>query len=345
LSKILITGGAGFIGSNAVERFCSLGHDVTVVDNLSRPGSNQNLQWLQDNHSFEFVEADLTDYGTLTALVSRFNPEVVIHCAGQVAVTTSIEDPRGDFGGNLLSTFNVLEALRHSASNALLIFTSTNKVYGQLSAVPTEELETRYRFATLSEGIDEKFPLDFQSPYGCSKGAADQYVLDYSRTYGLATVVFRQSCIYGPRQFGVEDQGWIAWFMIASLLSKPATVFGDGKQVRDALFVGDLLDAFEAAIANREVADGKAYNIGGGVGNTVSVLELVERIGNLSGQPFVTSFGPWRHSDQKVFISDIRAAYDDLGWEPKTSIGGGFEILWKWIRQNISTIEAQLRAR
>jgi CDP-paratose 2-epimerase len=343
LAKVLITGGAGFIGSNAVERFCNLGHEVSVLDNLSRPGAARNLVWLQANLSFEFFEVEMRDADSVADVVAKVRPDYVIHCAGQVAVTTSVQNPRLDFEANILATFNLLEALRRLKTSPFLIFTSTNKVYGELEEIETTELEFRHNFTNLDNGVPESFPLDFRSPYGCSKGAADQYVLDYSRTFRIEAVVFRQSCVYGPRQFGVEDQGWIAWFMIASCLAEEVTIFGDGKQVRDALYVDDLIDVFEAAIKNRKMVSGRAYNIGGGPQNTLSLLELVEKIAALSGRPLNASFGPWRPSDQKVFISDIRNAANDIGWVPKTSVDAGLGSLHGWIVENISMIKDQVR--
>lgn len=340
--RVAITGGAGFIGSNAVARFCSAGHEILVVDNLSRPSSEENLADLQKGHKFEFLEADLANEGSFNDTFSRFQPETVLHLAGQVAVTTSVSDPRLDFEGNILSTFNLLEACRRLESPPFFIFASTNKVYGNLQNVPVTEMALRYEYDASFRGVTEEMPLEFHSPYGCSKGAADQYVLEYSRTFGIPAAVFRQSCIYGPHQFGIEDQGWVAWFMAASRLGKQVTVFGDGKQVRDILHVDDLLNAYERAIANPAKSAGQAFNIGGGAQNTLSVLELIDHINRLQGMDLKPEFGPWRPSDQKVFISDISKVSESLGWEPKISVREGMLELDSWVRANIEVIKTHL---
>ena len=340
--NIIVTGGCGFIGSNAVARFCAKGHNVLVIDNLSRQGTAANLEYLQQKFNFEYLRADLVNLDDYEPVVNRFKPDWILHCAGQVAVTTSVANPRLDFEGNVLATFNLLEICRNLADPPFFLFASTNKVYGDLEGVQTEEGDTRYRYKGSFSGVPESWPLNFHSPYGCSKGAADQYVLEYSRTYGIASTVFRQSCIYGPRQFGLEDQGWIAWFMIASLLGEPITIFGEGKQVRDALHVDDLLDAYELAFQNREKVSGRAYNIGGGPENTLSVLELVSKIETLTGLPISPGYGPRRPSDQNIFVSDLTAAGRDLLWSPTISVEVGLESLFHWIKENSDTIREQL---
>jgi CDP-paratose 2-epimerase len=264
----------------------------------------------------------------------------VIHCAGQVAVTTSVSDPRSDFQKNALGTFNVLEALRLGAPDAILLHASTNKVYGGMEDVRIERRGQRWCYVDLAEGCSEDRGLDFHSPYGCSKGAADQYVRDYARIYGMRTVVFRQSCIYGYRQFGVEDQGWVAWFTIRSVQDAPVTIFGDGCQVRDVLFIEDLLDAYQAAVERIDVAAGRVYNAGGGPQNVLSLLELVSRLERLNGRAMDVGHGDWRPGDQRVFIADIARARAELGWRPHTSVEQGLGKLHTWIEENRSLFPA-----
>ncbi|MGH7442614.1 MAG: SDR family NAD(P)-dependent oxidoreductase, partial [bacterium] len=310
--KVLITGGAGFIGCNAAARFMTQGHAVTVYDNLSRPGTLENLKWLRSKGSLAFVRGDVRDAGRIAGTVGGIKGlGAVLHYAGQVAVTTSVTDPREDFEINALGTFNVLEAVRRAqpkgaSKKIALLYSSTNKVYGGMEDIKVVKRDGRYQYRDLPRGIPEGRLLDFHSPYGCSKGAADQYVRDYGRIYGFPTVVFRQSCIYGYRQFGVEDQGWVAWFTIAAELGKPITLYGDGMQVRDVLFIDDLVDAYQAALKNLKRCAGQVYNIGGGSGNQLSLLELLELLRGLTGRPIRTSFGPWRPGDQPVFVGDIR---------------------------------------
>jgi CDP-paratose 2-epimerase len=258
----------------------------------------------------------------------------VLHLAAQVAVTTSVTDPREDFEVNALGTFNVLEAMRLAGMTAPILYSSTNKVYGEMTEVGVVQKDGRYAYQSLPGGVPEKQILDFHSPYGCSKGAADQYVIDYHRIYGLRSIVFRQSCIYGYRQFGAEDQGWVAWFMIAAQLGRPITVYGDGRQVRDILFIDDLLNAYDAAFAAGDAACGKAYNIGGGPENVLSLLELVSYIEKRQNRKLPFKFDAWRPGDQKVFVSDIRRAHHELGWSPKTSCLRGLDQLYDWVAQN-----------
>ena len=336
--RSLITGGAGFIGSNLVDRLLKEGHEVTIFDNLSRSGCELNLSWLKEKHgvdSFRFIQADLTDYKALLQAMEGANR--IYHLAGQVAVTTSVKNPRQDFESNALGTFNVLEAARQVADKPILIYASTNKVYGGMEEIKVVEEETRYYYADLPYGIPETQNLDFHSPYGCSKGAGDQYVRDYTRIYGLKSVVVRQSCIYGYRQFGIEDQGWLAWFMIAALKKRPISIYGNGKQVRDVLFIEDLLVAYEAIVQNIDTAAGKIYNIGGGPENTISVwAEFGPLLEELMGEPILVNHGDWRPGDQPVYISDIRKAECDLGWEPKYSVREGTTALFNWIKNNQS---------
>jgi CDP-paratose 2-epimerase len=304
--SVLITGGAGFIGSNLADRLLKSGRQVVIYDSLARPGVERNLAWLRNRHpALQFRHADIRDAVALRAAVAQAG--MVFHLAAQVAVTTSITAPRDDFGVNLEGTMNLLEALRDHG-DAGLVFTSTNKVYGALDDLPVDETATRYAPAAggPAQGIDERRTLDFHSPYGCSKGAADQYVLDYARTYGLRTAVFRMSCIYGPHQHGTEDQGWIAHFLIQALRNAPITVYGDGKQVRDVLFVEDLVDAFLRAEDHLDAIAGQAFNIGGGPGNTISLNELLSYIGRAVGRPPAISVDAWRQGDQRWYVSDPR---------------------------------------
>lgn len=331
--KTIITGGAGFIGSNASSRYLKRGHQVIVIDNLAREGVTENLEWLRSQGAgLEFHQVDIRDFDE-TARVFRQHRDAdqILHLAAQVAVTTSVKDPREDFEINALGTFNVLEAVRQSNLRAPLIYSSTNKVYGEMTSVGVVERDGRYQYQSLPTGVSEEHNLDFHSPYGCSKGCADQYVIDYHRIYGLRSIVFRQSCIYGYRQFGAEDQGWVAWFMIASQLGRPITIYGDGKQVRDILFIDDLLDAYDAAFAAPDKAAGRAFNIGGGVNNVLSLRELLAFIEQRSGSRIRTGSADWRPGDQKVFISDIRRARTELGWSPKISCLQGLALLYDWI--------------
>jgi CDP-paratose 2-epimerase len=333
--KTIITGGAGFIGSNAASRYLRQGHHVVIVDNLSRDGVGRNLDWLRSQGSPEFVQLDVRDPAAIARLFSRHrDADQVLHLAAQVAVTTSVTSPREDFEINALGTFNVLEAMRQAEMTAPLIYASTNKVYGEMADVGAVERDGRYAYQALPSGVSEERSLDFHSPYGCSKGSADQYVIDYHRIYGLRTIVFRQSCIYGYRQFGAEDQGWVAWFMIASQCGRPITVYGDGKQVRDLLFVDDLLNAYDAAFAAGDAAVGRAYNIGGGPGNVLSLLELLAYIEKRQQRKLPFDYSGWRPGDQKVFVSDIRRAQKELGWTPKINCSRGLDLLYDWVSQN-----------
>ncbi|MEO6392207.1 MAG: NAD-dependent epimerase/dehydratase family protein [Pyrinomonadaceae bacterium] len=333
--KIIITGGAGFIGSNAASRYLNLGHQVVVVDNLSRIGGARNLEWLRTLGSLNFIEADIRNAEVMTGIFAEHaDADRVLHLAGQVAVTTSVTDPRADFEANALGTFNVLEAIRLAAIKAPVIYSSTNKVYGGMEEAHIVERDGRWAYELLPDGVPVEQPLDFHSPYGCSKGAGDQYMRDYHRIYGLNTVVFRQSCIYGYRQFGIEDQGWVAWFMIATQQGRPITVYGDGMQVRDILFIDDLLDAYDAAADNIGAAAGRVYNIGGGSGNVMSLLELLEYLGQRMAAPIPFTFANPRPGDQRVYVSDIRRAATELGWQPKTTVRAGLDLLYDWIAEN-----------
>ena len=336
MSTYYITGGAGFIGANTVRRLLEERHDVVVLDNLSRHGARDNLEWLQTLGQFRFAEEDIRDARAMNELFADVHDEdVVIHLAGQVAVTTSVANPREDFEINAGGSFNILEAIRATGRAPLLIYASTNKVYGGMESIAVEERETRYAYRDYPQGIPEAAPLDFHSPYGCSKGAADQYVRDYARIYGLPTVVLRQSCIYGPRQFGVEDQGWVAWFVIAALTGKPVHIYGNGKQVRDLLYVDDLTDAFMLAAAKRRQVAGRVYNVGGGAENTLSIwAEFGPMLEALTGRPIPVEYADWRPGDQPVYISDISAIRRDLGWTPVTTVREGIGRLVDWVRNH-----------
>ena len=346
----LITGGAGFVGCNLADRLLRDGGRVLVFDNLSRPGVERNLAWLRATHGdrVSFIEGDVRDRAAVTRAVrtptgtSNGAPVAdVFHFAAQVAVTTSLVDPVDDFEINARGTLNVLEAVRAagatSGTTIPVLFTSTNKVYGELADVAESTGEggaRRYApadAAIAASGIGEGRPLDFHSPYGCSKGTADQYVCDYARSFGIPTVVFRMSCIYGPRQFGTEDQGWVAHFLIRALRGESITLYGDGLQVRDVLFVGDLVEAFLQARANVERLTGRAFNIGGGPGNTTSLLELVDRLGTLAGRAPTVSFEGWRTGDQKWYVSDVRAFGAATGWTPRTALDVGLARLHAWL--------------
>jgi CDP-paratose 2-epimerase len=333
--QIFITGGAGFIGCNLAQHYLTQEHSVTIFDNLSRRGSETNLAWLQQNHGarLRFIRGDVCDYAALSQAVA--GADRVFHMGGQVAVTTSVVDPRTDFEINALGTFNVLEAVRASAPQAIVFYASTNKVYGGMEDIAVVEEQTRYRYRDLPSGIPESQLLDFHSPYGCSKGTGDQYVRDYARIYGLRTVVFRQSCIYGTRQFGVEDQGWVAHFCIAAASGHLITIYGNGKQVRDVLWIDDLVHAYDLAAEHIDVTSGKIYNIGGGPENTMSVwTEFGSILEGLAGHSIPVQYGDWRPGDQPVYISDISKARQELGWPPRVGVREGIQKLWDWVSAN-----------
>jgi CDP-paratose 2-epimerase len=335
--KIFITGGAGFIGANSAAHFLAQGHQVTLFDNLTRIGGQANLDWLSTvpgQANLTFVKGDIRDYAALAAAIP--GADVVLHLASQVAVTLSVQNPREDFEINALGTFNVLEAVRHHAPQAVFIYASTNKVYGGLEDLQIQEQADRYVYADQPQGVDEHRPLDFHSPYGCSKGAGDQYALDYARIYGLRTVVFRQSCIYGPRQFGVEDQGWVAHFVIAAAKGRPITIYGNGKQVRDLLHVQDLIRAYELGIQKIDQVSGQAFNLGGGAANSLSIWrEFGPLLEKLKGAPVVARLEKWRPGDQRVFISNNGKALALLGWRPQISPAQGIQQLYEWVSHNL----------
>lgn len=333
IEKALITGGAGFVGSNLADWLLSRGKEVVIYDDLSRKGVRHNLEWLKGRHNgtkkLEFVEGDISR----PLKAGDGDIDAVYHLAAQVAVTSSVAKPVRDFEINALGTINALEFTRKIRGDPAFVYTSTNKVYGSLSSVPVVEKKTRYEYKSI-KGVDEKMPLNPCTPYGCSKAAGDVYVQDYFKSYGVKTVTFRMSCIYGPRQFGTVDQGWMAHFIMSALLERPLTVYGDGKQVRDILFISDLVNAFMKATKDIEKAKGKVYNMGGGRKNTISVLELVSLLERLRNGKIKFTFDNWRPSDQKAFYCDTGLAKRDLGWEPEVERERGINMLHDWIAGN-----------
>ncbi len=332
----LITGGGGFIGSNYAFRLIQRGEKVSIFDNLSRAGAPRNIAWLKEEfgeNRFNLIVGDVRSADQMTTAAN--DADVMIHLAGQVAVTTSVTNPREDFESNALGTFNALEAARLSGRDPIFLYASTNKVYGGMEDVKLMEDPTRWLYADLEHGCSESQPLDFHSPYGVSKGSGDQYVRDYARIYGLRSVVFRQSCIYGPRQFGIEDQGWLAWMMIAAVTGRKITIYGDGKQVRDVLHVNDLLDAYDAAIEKIDSAKGQVYNIGGGKRNVMAIwAEFGPILERLLGKSIEVLREDWRPGDQKVFYADLRKLKNDLGWEPRIDLEEGLDLMYDWVKAN-----------
>ena len=345
MTKYLVTGGAGFIGCNYVHRILARGDSAIVFDNLSRRGAGANVEWLREEHGedgFQLAVGDIRNTEDLVGIAQ--DCDVIAHLAGQTAVTTSVTDPRSDFEHNALGTFNVLETARQMSPAPVFLYASTNKVYGGMESVGVVERSSRYEYRDLPLGVSEKQPLDFHSPYGCSKGAGDQYVRDYARIYTMPTVVLRQSCIYGPRQMGVEDQGWLAWFVIAAVMERDITIYGDGKQVRDVLFVDDLLDAYDAAVANIDTAAGQVYNIGGGPDMTLSVWsDFGPLLESLLGRDVEALRGGWRPGDQRIYVSDIRRAERELGWRPRVAPEEGVRRLCEWVLANRDLFASELQ--
>ncbi|MBO0766791.1 MAG: GDP-mannose 4,6-dehydratase [Hyphomicrobiaceae bacterium] len=332
--RILITGGAGFVGCNAARFFRARNWTVTVLDNLSRQGADKNLAWLRDHTSFDFEHVDVRDRANVDRVVSEQRYDAVLHLAAQVAVTTSVTDPGTDFAINAMGTFHVLDAVRCHCPEAVFINASTNKVYGKIAAAEYALRDGRYAYVNRPFGISETEPLDFLSPYGCSKGAADQYALDFARIYQIPATSFRQSCIYGPRQFGVEDQGWVAWFAIASLLGRDITIFGDGRQVRDVLHVEDLVRAYEAAIRAPDKVAAQAFNVGGGPNSMLSLLDLIGMLEERLQLRIPLRWDDWRPGDQRVYVSDIRKLETTLGWKPEIDANSGIAQLIDWVARN-----------
>ncbi len=345
--KVLVTGGAGFIGSHVAEIFAGEGHPVTVLDNLSRARllkkDDRNARYNWDHlgrlQGVTLVEADVRDADAVRRAAE--DVEIIVHAAAQTAVTTSVTDPRQDFENNVIGVFNVLEAARSRKRKPAVVFCSTNKVYGEnVNALPLAEGDTRWSFAgEAASGVNERFSVDLceHTPYGCSKLTGDLYMQDYAHLYGIKTGVFRMSCIYGTRQFGMEDQGWVAWFTIAALTGKPLTIFGDGKQVRDLLWVEDLVAAYRAFLGSDRPHG--VYNMGGGPGFTLSLRELLGHLGERLGKPVPVSYADWRPSDQKVYVSDIAKAGAELGWAPRVSPREGVDRLVDWVQANRALFE------
>lgn len=331
MARLLITGGAGFIGSNAGRYFSDLGHQVWLFDNFSRVTGEVNSRWLQSSYaSVSVVKGDLRHYQDVESVFREVKPDWVLHLGAQVAVTTSVTSPREDFEVNALGTLNVLEAMRSISPEARMIFSSTNKVYGSLDYLQIVNEKTRVSALGLT-GVSESAALDFYSPYGCSKGAADQYVTDYGRIYGLRTLSIRQSCIYGPRQFGVEDQGWLSWFALRALQAKDVSIYGSGKQVRDVLYVDDLVELYHLAFLSDGWPKG-AINAGGGIENSISLLEYLSLLDAHFGLSLEHRFDSARPGDQVWFVSDNSRAREAFGWEPSTGLEEGLERLVEWSR-------------
>jgi CDP-paratose 2-epimerase len=344
---VLITGGSGFIGTNLADRLLTMGRQVVILDNLSRSGVDQNATWLQHKHGrkVRIVIGDVRDREDIQRAIGGV--EQVFHFAAQVAVTTSIVDPRTDFEINVLGTLNLLDAVRDLGTRPSLVYTSTNKVYGGLEDVHLRAAGQRFEPTDdhlRERGISEIRGLNFHTPYGCSKGAAEQYVLDYARSFGQPAVVFRMSCIYGPHQFGTEDQGWLAHFLIRAIDGKPLTLYGDGMQVRDILFVDDLVNAFLLAQENMPTISGQAFNIGGGPQRTTSLLELVDAIVRLHGRKPRLRFESSRTGDQRYYVSDTAKFREATGWEPRVSARDGIDRLYDWLLSSRRLVTEELAA-
>ena len=336
--KYLINGGCGFLGSNMAASKLKEGHEVIVFDNLFRFGTEDNLKWLSGLcKNFQFIKGDIRNIYEIENVIQKHKPDVIFHFAGQVAMTTSIENPYLDFEINVKGSINVLESVRKYSPDTIICFSSTNKVYGDLEYVEYKETDTRYIAEKYPKGFSELIPLDFRSPYGCSKGSADQYMLDYARIFNLKTIVFRHSSIFGGRQFSTIDQGWIGWFCQKAYEIKkgnakePFTISGTGKQVRDVLYGEDLINCYNLAIKNIDITKGKAYNIGGGIGNSFSLLELFNLLEKKLDIKMNFSMLPWRESDQKVFVADITKAKNDFDWAPKVDKEDGIDRMYSWI--------------
>jgi len=345
---VLITGGAGFIGSNLADRFAREGHDVLVYDALARPGVEDNLAWLKRRHPerISSVLGDIRDENAVAEVAA--DAQAVFHMAAQVAVTTSLVDPREDFDINVRGTLNLLDALRRRNEPVPLVFASTNKVYGDLGDVELDKTNDSYvprDPAVRTTGIGETRPLDFHTPYGCSKGAADQYVLDYARSFGVPTVVMRMSCIYGQRQMGTEDQGWVAHFLIKALKGEPISIYGDGCQVRDVLDIGDAVEAYAAAWRRIDTVQGRAFNLGGGPTNAISLKQLITHIEDVVGRPVDATFSDWRAGDQRYYVSDTRLATRELSLRPPTPWRKGVAALAHWLQEERGLVPAAARTQ
>ena len=342
IKKILITGGAGFIGSNTAFFFSQKGWDIYLIDNLSRKGSKNNLLNLKKKIKLKFYKVDVSNFEKTSQILKSIKPNLIIHCAGQVTVTKSVIDPRKDFNSNALGTFNLLESIRLFSNKTKFINISTNKVYGDVSDKKISENNKRYRFLGKLKNINESYPLDLYSPYGCSKGIADQYTRDYSRIYNLDTIVLRLSCIYGTMQYGIEDHGWIVWLTIKSHFGKKIKIFGNGKQVRDALFIDDLVNLFFKLSKSKKNMN-KIYNIGGGSANSVSILELIDILNKKMNKKNKFKKFEWRQGDQKIYISDISKIKKEYNWYPKINLSTGLDKIIEWINKNEIMIKNTLK--
>lgn len=338
--KLLITGGCGFLGSNLASHALTRGYELVVFDSLSREGSAENLRWLRGQGKFRFAHGDIRNHNDITRLIQEIKPDAIFHLAGQVAMSTSITNPRNDFEINAMGTFNLLEAVRLYAPEVAVIYSSTNKVYGDLGQYSYQETETRFVCLDKPNGFDESTPLDFHSPYGCSKGSADQYMIDYARIFGLKTTVFRHSSMYGGRQFATYDQGWVGWFCEKAVetrngtLREPFTISGTGKQVRDVLHADDMIRLYFITLERIEAARGQAFNIGGGMQNSLSLLDLFRLLEETTGTTLRYEKLPARESDQRVFVADISKARRILGWEPMVEVREGVRRMLEWVSKD-----------
>lgn len=338
--KIIITGGAGMMGTHSAFFYYKKNWSVTIVDNLYRKGSSENLKNIKKKININYYNIDISDFNKISNIIKQIKPDVILHCAGQVAVTTSVKNPRVDFNTNLLGGFNILEAVRLFSKKTKLINISTNKVYGN-TRYKFLEKSKRYIFKNLVD-IDENCPLDFKTPYGCSKGAVDQYFLDYSKTYGLNTTILRMSCVYGDMQFGIEDHGWVTWITLQSYFNKKIKIFGNGKQVRDLLYVGDLVELFyKISISNKKLND--VYNVGGGFKNSISILELLDNLEKKLKRKILFKKYRWRLNDQKIYITNLKKIKNSTRWKPKTSISNGLDRIILWISSNQNKIKKILK--
>lgn len=346
--KVLIIGGAGFIGINSVRFFIEKKFKVIIFDNFSRKGTKTNIKLLNQEkfykNKYKLIKGDIKKFKKISLTIQKYKPDLILHLAGQVAVTKSIEDPREDLNTNIIGSFNILESCRLYSNKTFIIYSSTNKVYGKIN-YPVRKLANRWVFKSkrLRKGIDENQPLQFYSPYGCSKGSADQYFLDYSRIYNLKTSVVRQSCIYGKNQFGIEDQGWISWFIIAFLLKKKVTIYGDGCQVRDILYVNDLAELYLKIYKNKNKTSGQVFNAGGGFKNSISIIDLINYLKRNKNIKIKYSFGKERQGDQKIFISNNAKLFKMINWKPKTSFKTGLEIIYEWTSKNLKLIKLNIK--
>jgi len=339
--KYLITGGCGFLGSNLASEVLKKGEELIIFDNLYRIGSYKNLEWLRQQGDFRFIHGDIRNREDIEKVIKEDKPNVIFHLAGQVAMTTSIKNPRLDFEVNGLGTFNLLDTVRKFSPESIVIYSSTNKVYGDLEWVRYEETEKRYIAPDFPNGFPESIPLDFHSPYGCSKGAADQYMLDFYRIYGIRTVVFRHSSMYGGRQFATYEQGWIGWFCLKAveikkrILKEPFTIHGNGKQVRDVLYADDMIDLYFKTVEKIEKANGQVFNIGGGMENSLSLLELFKMLEEMLDIKMNYRRLSWRESDQKLFVADVSKVQKLIGWQPKVNKHEGIKKMLEWIEKLI----------